>query len=116
MDELFKIANEEFYFDLDKISDYIKIDQDYSIDEILSGKTDEEGLESDGGGYTEHYPPQMVDITKWEVIKALLETILNENGIVDESMGYKKLEKDLSIPFRLSFKKKKKNKLIKKNG
>lgn len=119
MDELFRIANEEFYFDLDKISDYIKVEQDKSIDELLSSDlVEEEGLEDEIPIYSTgpEKIPQMVDITKWEVIKALIETILNENGIIDESMGIQKLEKELSIPFRLSFNTLIKNKLIRKNG
>lgn len=59
---------------------------------------------------------QMIDVAKWEVIKALMETILNENGVLDESMGIKKLEGQLSIPFRLSFNTLLKNKIIRKNG
>jgi hypothetical protein len=121
MDELFKIANEEFYFDLDRISDYIKVEQDRSIDELLSTnlvEEEEESLESEVPVYSTgpEQNLQMVDITKWEVIKALIETILNENGMIDESMGIQKLERELSIPFRLSFNTLIKNKLIRKNG
>jgi hypothetical protein len=58
----------------------------------------------------------MIDVAKWEVVKALIESILNENGVLDESMGIKKLEGQLSIPFRLAFNTLIKNKIIKKNG
>jgi len=116
MEGLFNVANEEFYFDIDRISDYIRIDD--SVDQILT-KTiiSEEDSEEDNS-----YQPvdmqnvQMIDVAKWEVIKALIESVLNENGILDESMGIKKLEGQLSIPFRLSFNTLLKHKIIKKNG
>jgi hypothetical protein len=114
MSQLFEIAGEKFYFDLDKISDYIRIEPDTSIDDLLS-ETDidgEDGKENNG------FPigTQVIDVTKWEVIRALIETTLNETGIVDEDMGITKLGEQLSIPFRLSFNTLIKNKLIRTNG
>ena len=61
-------------------------------------------------------PHMMMDVAKWEIVRALLESLLNENGIIDESMGIKKLESQLSIPFRLSFNTLLINKIIKRNG
>jgi len=111
MEQLFNIANEEFYIDIDRISDYIRIDTD--VDFLLNKQIEEEGEEP-----IENLPhdPQMIDVAKWEVVKAIIESILNENGIIDESMGIKKLEGQLSIPFRLAFNTLIKNKIIKKNG
>jgi hypothetical protein len=112
MEELFNIANEEFYIDIDRISDYIKIDN--NVDFLLSKKEESEiDDESTEGIIQDH---QMIDVAKWEVIKALIESILNENSVLDESMGIKKLEGQLSIPFRLSFNTLLKNKIIRKNG
>lgn len=123
MDNLFKVANEEFYLDLDKISELIRIEP--SIDEILiyqqSEETTTEEKEETNGEVVHNngdlVPNQsMMDVAKWEVIRALLESVLNENGIIDESMGIKKLESQLSIAFRLSFNTLLKNKIIKRNG
>lgn len=124
MDNLFKVANEEFYLDLDKISQLIRIEP--SIEEILiyqqqSEETTTEEKEETKDGVVHNngdlIPNQsMMDVAKWEVIRALLESVLNENGIIDESMGIQKLEKQLSIPFRLSFNTLLKNKIIKRNG
>ena len=110
MEEFFEIAGQEYYFDLDNISSYIRIDDELSVDFILNKETEtaEEELETPN--------LQMIDVSKWEIIKVLIETTLNENGIIDESMGIKKLESQLSIPFRLSFNTLIKHKLIKKNG
>lgn len=111
MEQLFNIANEEFYLDIDRISDYIRIDTD--VDFLLNKQIEEEGEEINESITND---PQMIDVAKWEVVKALIESILNENGILDESMGIKKLEGQLSIPFRLAFNTLIKNKIIKKNG
>jgi hypothetical protein len=124
MDNLFKVANEEFYLDLDKISQLIRIEP--SIEEILIYQQQSEETTTEEKEETKDevvhnngdlIPNQsMMDVAKWEVIRALLESVLNENGIIDESMGIQKLEKQLSIPFRLSFNTLLKNKIIKRNG
>jgi hypothetical protein len=121
-ENLFNVAGEQFYFDLDRISEFIKLDkQDDELDRILKEKPDpmdpdemetgeENVLTEDGFG-------QMIDITKWELTKAMVETVLTENnGDLDESMGIAKLETQLSIPFRISFNTLLINKILKKNG
>ena len=126
MYELFRIANEEYYIDLDKISEFIRIEP--GLDEILTTPPPkEEVIEGDDSNpnnneviiddmrYMENQR-MMMDVAKWEVVRALLESLLNENGVIDESMGMKKLEQQLSIPFRLSFNTLLINKIIKRNG
>lgn len=122
-ENFFNVAGEVFYFDLDKISEFIKLDkQEDNIDEILKEKSDPVDTEEDetevlpldseeDGGFG-----QMIDITKWELTKAMIETVLSENNEIDESMGFKKLESQLSIPFRISFNTLLINKILKKNG
>jgi hypothetical protein len=78
---MFKIFNEEYFLDLDKIEDYIKI----SKDELSSGVT--EG--------------QTISIVKYETIKLMLEIIMDEPEPIDESLGSKSSE--LTIPFKLAF-------------
>jgi hypothetical protein len=115
--ELFEIAGREYYFDLDNISEFIRLDEIETIDDILKDVSSE-GDDIDGeipSGTYEIPQGQMVDITKWEMTKAMIETVLNENGIVDEKMGIVKLGEQLSIPFRLSFNTLLINKLVKEN-
>ena len=109
--ELFEVAGEKFYFDLDSISDFVRIDDDNnkSIDDIL-GENDPSEVENP------ELQGQLIDMTKWDMTKALIETVLNENGIVDEAMGVVKLGEQLSIPFRLSFNTLIKHKLIKRSN
>ena len=126
MYELFRIANEEYYIDLDKISEFIKIEP--GLDEILTTPPPKEEVTEgdisnpnnneviiDDMRYMENQR-MMMDVAKWEIVRALLESLLNENGVIDESMGIKKLEQQLSIPFRLSFNTLLINKIIKRNG
>lgn len=123
MKNLFKIAGEQFYFDLDAVSQFIKLEKEEDIDDLFKTEeelpevsedtekelTDEEVMFDGGMG-------QMIDITKWELTKAMVETVLTEHGELDESMGVSKLETQLSIPFRFSFNTLLINKIIVKNG
>jgi len=130
MEELFRIANNEYYIDLDKVSEFIRMEP--SLDELLLSSNQEvkENVDSDDENFGDvgekeivfegpqnAIPPHMMmDVAKWEIVRALLESLLNENGIIDESMGIKKLESQLSIPFRLAFNTLLINKIIKRNG
>jgi hypothetical protein len=121
-ENLFNVAGEEFYFDLDRISEFIKLEKpENDIDDIFKEKPDP--TDTDDTKDVEDELPlednfgQMIDITKWELTKAMVETVLTENnGELDESMGIAKLESQLSIPFRISFNTLLINKILKKNG
>jgi hypothetical protein len=110
--ELFDIAGNEFYFDLDEISDFVRIEERSvnDLEELLNNS--EEKKENN-----ETIEPQgpLIDMTRWDLLKAMIETILSENGVVDEGMGSTMLGKQLSIPCRLSFNTLIKHKLIKIN-
>jgi len=118
MDRLFNIAGEEYYLDLDRISNFSKMEP--TIDEILERREIETVSGDTRTEYVQHFPDnnggQMIDVVKWETVRALLESLLQENGVIDESMGFRKLEGQLSIPFRIAFNTLLKNKLIRKNG
>ena len=112
MEGLFSIANEEYYIDLDNVSQFIRMEP--SIDELLQSPLEYDEENQKKPDLVEEH--QMMDVAKWEIVRGLLESLLNENGIIDESMGIKKLEKQLSISFRLAFNTLLKYKIIKKNG
>jgi len=106
--ELFEIAGYEYYLDLEKISDFVRIEDGDPKDlEDLFNKE----KESDEQELTQG---TLIDMTKWDLVKTMIETVLNEVGIVDEDMGYAMLGKQLSIPTRLCFNTLIKHKLIKK--
>jgi hypothetical protein len=105
--ELFDIAGKKYYLDLNQLSDFVKLEKTSTVDDVLGDKSDETPEDVYG---------QIVDITKWETVKVLVETVLNENSIIDEAMGIDRISKELSIPFRLSFNTLLINKLIKEDG
>lgn len=118
MENLFEIAGETYYFDLDKISDFIRLDKEEDDVESLLKMTEPEDMDVENEPKEEpvmfEERGQMIDITKWELTKALIETVLSEQGIVDEAMGTQKLGEQLSIPFRISFNTLIINKILKK--
>ena len=77
---MLKILGENYYFDLDKIDEYVAIEP--SID--LTGQTQTH-----------------ISVVKYELIRMMIETLIVENEEVDETLGMKNNE--LSIPFKLSF-------------
>jgi len=96
---------------LDRINEFIKLEKQEDIDDLLGS----EDKETDGELLYEENQGQLIDLTKWELTKAMIETVLSENGVIDEGMGLAKLESQLSIPFRFSFNTLLINKILKKN-
>lgn len=113
--ELFEIAGVQYYFDLDKISDFVKIDENPSknLDELLTKKDDTE--EVNNVDSLQQFEGPLIDMTRWDLVKGMIEVILTEQSIVDEDMGIVMLGKQLSIPTRISFNTLLKHKLIKIN-
>lgn len=74
---MLKILNENYYFDLDEIENYINIPNE--------------------SGNSENH----ISVVKYELVKILIETILTENDTIDETLGMK--SSGLSIPFKFAF-------------
>jgi hypothetical protein len=72
---MFKILGENYYVDLDKIEKEVE----------LVGTSGE----------------SQIHLVKYEMIKNMVETILTENEVVDENMGFKTNE--VTLPFKISF-------------
>lgn len=87
---MFKIFNETYYVDIDKIDEYVQIKVPVEIDE------DQLGMES-----SEPKEEAQIHLVKYELIKNLLETVLTESHEVDEKMGPSNSE--LTIPFKIAF-------------
>lgn len=104
--EFFSIAGSQYYFDLDELSQFIRIEKNETVDDILGTEPEPKVEEKDSDDTTTKEEPiegQIIDLTKWETIKVMIESVLSENNPVDEAMGKTKLGEQLSIPFRLSF-------------
>lgn len=76
---MLKILNEHYYLDLDAIDKYIQIDNESS----------------------EVTMDTHVSITKYEIIKLMLEVIMDDMEGVDETLGGKSSE--LPISFKIAF-------------
>jgi len=96
---MLEIGEETYYFDLDAISKYIRIESDDTVS-LESEPVDEGSI--------------IIDVPKWEMIKAITECVLTDNSLVDESMGIKGLENGMTVPFKLSFNTLLKYKFLKK--
>ena len=119
--ELFDVAGNKYYFDLDALSQFIRIEKSESVDDILGeAKKELENKNNENDEETEEVPhelyTQIIDVTKWETTKVMIESVLSEQGPVDEAMGYGQLSKQLSIPFKISFNTLLKYQIIKEDG
>ena len=85
---MIKVLGENYYFDLDKIEEYldmsVKPGEDIEDDEF-SGSTD-----------------MKVNIIKFEMVKILVDTLMTEGEDTDEKLGLKS-SNSTSIPFRIAF-------------
>ena len=107
-----------FYIELNSILETIKIEPNVEIPEPppvvepKSGKKlkvkklvepepsiEEEILEgmSDMGGAVQ------IDISKWEILKLMLEVIMTNQNEVDDKLGMTGLNNGTSIPFKIAF-------------
>jgi hypothetical protein len=82
---MIQVLGENYFIDLDEIENYLDMNQDDDSDDSESGVTETK-----------------INIIKFEMVKMLLDTVLNEQEIVDEKLGMKS-NAQVSIPFRLAF-------------
>ena len=84
---MIKVLGENYYFDLDKIEEYLDMTnkEENLEDDEFSGSTD-----------------MKINVIKFEMVKMLMDTILTEHEEIDEKLGMKS-SNNTSIPFRLSF-------------
>jgi|688.fasta_scaffold371308_2 hypothetical protein len=112
--EMFEIAGENYYFDLEELSSFIRIEHDETVEDILNEAKKDFLKENEGLEEKNIHNADIIDFTKWETTKVMMECILSEHGPVDEAMGFTKLSNQLSIPFKISFNTLLKHKIIKK--
>lgn len=82
---MIQVLSENYFIDLDEIEKYLDMDQNYKGNDSESGVTETK-----------------INIIKFEMVKMLLDTILNEPEIVDEKLGMKS-NSQVSIPFKIAF-------------
>jgi hypothetical protein len=82
---MIQVLGENYFIDLDEIENYLDMSQTNDSEDSESGVTETK-----------------INIIKFEMVKMLLDTILNEQEIVDEKLGMKS-NAQVSIPFKLAF-------------
>jgi hypothetical protein len=82
---MIQVLGENYFIDLDEIENYLDMSQSDESEDSESGVTETK-----------------INIIKFEMVKMLLDTVLNEQEIVDEKLGMKS-NAQVSIPFRLAF-------------
>ena len=88
---MLSIFAEDYFIDIDKLDEYVQVPSNIVVKKIK----DENSNPVDGqDGNT-------ISIVKYEVLKLMLEVVMDGNESIDEKMGSKSTE--LSIPFKLSF-------------
>jgi hypothetical protein len=73
---MIKVLGEHYFLDLDAIEEYVEVVS-------ISGQTD-----------------NTISVTKYEMVKMLMEILLTEKDEVDETLGNKA---SVSIPFKIAF-------------
>lgn len=85
---LLEIGGKEFYFDIDALSESIKIDGEFDSPVEVPENIVQNTLQ--------------IDVAKYEMYRDLIGTLLNCNEIIDDKMGIMALN-SLPIPFKISF-------------
>ena len=113
-----EFGGNSFYINLDSILNAIKIENDYNIpyqpEEPItppkkgkgksSTKKIEEVPESEPFQYLDEQNGGIqVDISKWEILRLMMEVVMNMNTEIDDKLGMAGLNNDTPIPFKIAF-------------
>ena len=93
---LLQIGGKELYFDIDRLSDVVKIETKINQDDVLEKITEQIELDS-----MEESTIQ-IDITKYELYREMIATLLSYNEEIDDKMGSVALNKT-NIPFKIAY-------------
>lgn len=90
---LLEIGGKELYFDIDRLSDVVKLETKMIVNQTLTeGETEEMVDESS----------LQIDITKYEMYREMIGTILGYGEEIDDKMGFVGLNKT-SVPFKMAY-------------
>ncbi len=90
---LLEICGKELYFDIDKLSDICKIEEDEPNDDKMEGDDVIPLMENIG---------IQIDVTKYEMYREMIGALLMYNDQVDNKMGMIGLN-STTVPFRLAY-------------
>jgi len=88
---MLSIFGEDYFIDIDKLDEYVQVPSNIEVKKI---KDENSNPVNGQDGNT-------ISIVKYEVLKLMLEVVMDGHESIDEKMMSKSTE--LSIPFKLSF-------------
>lgn len=96
---LLEIGGKELYFDIDALACAVQVEQEYMVNVDSKGEINfKEPSDLD-----EKLPEGLkIDVTKYEMYRDLINTLLSTNDVIDDKMGIMGLN-SLSLPFKLSY-------------
>lgn len=94
---LLEIGGKELYFDIDKLSDVVKIENKV-MDNVIIKK---ESIDNGDDDIMDESAIQ-IDITKYELYREMIATILGYMDEIDDKMGSVALNKT-NIPFKMAY-------------
>lgn len=96
---LLEIGGKELYFDIDKLSDVVKIENKV-VDNVILKKESTNTTVDDDDIMDES--AIQIDITKYELYREMIATILGYMDEIDDKMGSVALNKT-NIPFKMAY-------------
>ena len=96
---LLEIGGKELYIDVERLSEIVRIEPDVRIEKNLELTEDEESLEENE---TVDESVMQIDVTKYELYREMIGTLLSYNEEIDDRMGKVALNKT-SVPFKLAY-------------
>lgn len=94
---LLEIGGKELYIDVERLSEIVRIEPDVRIEKNLETEEspeDENGLEDESVA--------QIDVTKYEMYREMVGTLLSYNEEIDNKMGKVALNAT-SVPFKLAY-------------
>ena len=94
---LLEICGKELYFDIDKLSELVRIEEVEK--ECIDKESEKDGEQI---SYDDNNGAQ-IDVTKYEMYRELMGTLLMYNEQVDNKMGMIGLNNSTTVPFKLAY-------------
>lgn len=111
MEGMIKFKGNNYTIDIESIVEYTKLTKKIEFEDVITRLNEEssdvevETTEKFGDDYDNGksdvggVEPDLLDVTKWDIVRGLLETVLNTDIIIDNKMP---LERQVPFNFMLS--------------
>jgi len=103
---MLKIGNTQYYIDLDALADYVTSknnDETYSESETYIEISDDNTYTPKSQRIMTKPRPKELELSKFEVIRDMLEIIYSYNEDLDDSLGTERALNKTTISFKIAF-------------